>query len=389
MARQRKKQVALLIDTSTGWGRNIIRGIDRYAREVGNWDLSLQPYAQTDYIPLPVRWSGDGVIARVAGQKMADELMHSGLPVVNVSNLPLAPETTFPKVIADFVNAGRLAAEHFVERGFRKFAYCATANAPNSSFCLQQGYSGFLREKGFPCEFMEIPLKRMTPERRQDFVLEWIRRQDRPLAILAWSIDAPHEIIGACYAGNINIPEEVAILSSASASELILKVMNPAVSCVVAPETSIGYAAAKMLGKLMTRKTRTKNSPTVLIQPSHVEVRGSSDVLQIGDLSLVKAIRFMNEHSTGRICVDEVASHVGLSRRSLEQKMQRIMKRSPAEEIRQIRLNYARQLLRTTMLSVPDVAERSGFGTVEHFITFFRKAVGVTPLQYAKNNRNP
>lgn len=387
MSKRRRKRVALLIDTSTGWGRNIIRGVSRYEREAGDWDLTLQPYAQVDYIPLPARWSGDGIIARVAGQKMAAELAGTGLPVVNVSSLELPCGITFPRVIAEFASAGRMAAEHLIERGFVNFAYCAPAGAPDSSGFLHAGYASRLSESGFPCRFLEIPGQSVSLEQRQDRVLEWVLQQERPLAVFAWSIDAPHEIIEACYAGNICIPEEVAVISSASMDELILQVMNPSVSCVVTPESSIGYSAAEMLSRMMAGGRRKKNPQTLLIPPSHVEVRESSDVLKVSDPALVKALRFMRDFAVQGIRVEEVARQAGLSRRSLEQKMQTVLHRSPAEELRQIRLNHARELLRSTMLPIPDVAERSGFGTVEHFITFFRKASGVTPLQYAKKNR--
>jgi LacI family transcriptional regulator len=381
------KRVALLVDTSTGWGRNIIRGVDRFARERGSWELDVRPYAQVDYIPLSSRWEGDGVIARVASDHMAADLAATGLPVVNVSSLPLK-NYVYPQVIANFRNAGRLAAQHFMDRGFRHFAFCGPGKGPHSVFSLQAGFSDALVENGFFCRYLELPGARVSPEQRQDRIIKWLRDQQFPLALFAWSIDAPREVIGACRYEGIRVPEEVAVACSGSMDELILQVAHPSVSCVVTPETSIGYAAADLLAKKMADRSKAVFSDqTILIEPSHVEVRESSDVLAIDDEGLVKALRFMREHVSAGVSVDQVALHAGMSRRTLEQKMKRLMQRSPADEIRILRLNQAKQLLQSTMLSIPEVSERSGFGTVEHFITFFKKSTGVTPLQYAKKNR--
>lgn len=384
--RRATKRIAVLVDTSTGWGRNIICGVDRFGRESGDWELEVQPYAQVDYMPLPPHWKGDGVIARVAGERMARELIETGLPVVNVSSIPLQG-IRFPRVIANFENLGRLAATHFMERGFFNFAYCGPEDGPHSSFLLQTGYADALADKGYSCRVMQMPGKRISPGRRQEMLLKLIREQDRPLAVFAWSIDAPREIISACRQGGISVPEEVAVASSASMDELILQVMYPSISCVVTPETSIGYAAAELLRNIMRARNFVQPDWTLRIEPSHVEVRESSDVLAVHDPGVVKALSYMKNHAVAGISVEEVARHAGLSRRALEQKMKHFLQRTPAEEIRLIRLNQAKYLLQSTMLSIPDVSEKSGFGTVEHFITYFRKTTGITPLQYAKKNR--
>lgn len=382
-----KKNVALLIDTATGWGRNIIRGVDRYAREVGDWDISIQPNSQVDCISLPARWKGDGVIARIACDQMAKELKTAHLPVVNISSISLKG-CNYPRVISNFPAVGAMAANHFIELGFSHFAFCAPAGPPFTHKLIYDGFVRQLSEAGFGCDELSLPNDRIYTDKQQDAILDWLKKREFPLAVFAWSIDAPHAIIRACHAGGILIPDQVAVVSSASLNELILQVINPAVSCVVTPETTIGYEAAQLLDQLMDAKKILRDRSVHYVNPTHVEMRASSDVLQVDDPALIKAVRFMQKHASEGIQVDHVAAYAGLSRRALEQKMQRLMRRSPAEELRQIRLQLARECLERSNLSIPDVAERAGFGTVEHFIVFFKKATGLTPLQYAKKNRH-
>ena len=86
------RRVCVLIDTSTSWGARLIKGVGRYAQEVGNWLLNVEPWGRYERFRVPEGWEGDGLIARINRQALADEIMASGLPTVNVSWYPFAGE---------------------------------------------------------------------------------------------------------------------------------------------------------------------------------------------------------------------------------------------------------------------------------------------------------
>ena len=125
--RRAKKQtavprVAVLVDTSSSWGRRIIRGIDNYTLKHGPWQLFLEARGMEDHFSTPPGWEGDGIIARIGNARMADEIAALEVPVVNVSGIVL-PKDPFPRVTSDLSATGKLALEHFLDRGFRHFAY--------------------------------------------------------------------------------------------------------------------------------------------------------------------------------------------------------------------------------------------------------------------------
>ena len=60
---------------------------------------------------------------------------------------------------------------------------------------------------------------------------------------------------------------------------------------------------------------------------------------------------------------------------------------SPYRYIINSRINRAQTLLRTTDLQVKFISHTVGFGSVNHFIAHFRKAVGVTPQEYRESIR--
>ncbi|CAH0121376.1 bifunctional transcriptional activator/DNA repair enzyme AdaA [Paenibacillus sp. CECT 9249] len=72
--------------------------------------------------------------------------------------------------------------------------------------------------------------------------------------------------------------------------------------------------------------------------------------------------------------------------------LQRMFKKvkgfSPAEYIRQVRLNKAADLLQTTNQSVAEIGMQVGFSSTPYFITLFKKKLGVTPSSYREDRRN-
>src|SRR3984957_13210522 len=119
---RRRPHVALIIETSLGSGRNILRGVARYVREHEPWSLYHEPHGLEESIPQWIRrWRGDGIIARIQTRRMAQELAASGIPVVDV--LGVIPDLPFPLVHVDNPAIARIAADHLLERGFRQFGF--------------------------------------------------------------------------------------------------------------------------------------------------------------------------------------------------------------------------------------------------------------------------
>src|ERR1700733_13568479 len=82
---RRRPHVALIIETSLGSGRDILRGVARYVREHEPWALYHEPHGLEESIPQWLRrWNGDGVIARIQTPRIAEELAASRLPALRV-----------------------------------------------------------------------------------------------------------------------------------------------------------------------------------------------------------------------------------------------------------------------------------------------------------------
>ena len=91
--------------------------------------------------------------------------------------------------------------------------------------------------------------------------------------------------------------------------------------------------------------------------------------------------RVVEENYTSPISLDELAYLSGRSLSSFKREFQDIYGESPARWIREKRLSKAQQMLRSSSLSVADVAYSLGFENPTHFSRIFKQQFGYTPSQ--------
>ena len=111
------------------------RGIIRYAREAG-WILDT---SMTHYGEIPSHWHGDGVIAIFMDNRpdLTRFVRQQNVPVVALSCD--VQQMKVGRVVADDIQIGRLAAEHFIERqfidlGFYKFSNVSRVQGREEGF---------------------------------------------------------------------------------------------------------------------------------------------------------------------------------------------------------------------------------------------------------------
>ena len=126
-----------------------------------------------------------------------------------------------------------------------------------------------------------------------------------------------------------------------------------------------------------------------MVDPVRVVARRSTDTHATEDHDLAQAVRFIQDNVVRPIGVRDVVERVGCSRRSLELRFQRMLGRSINEEIQQIRIERAKNLLAETDLSVAGVAEALGFSSSNYMIRLFRRKVGISPTAYRSRLRRP
>lgn len=380
-----RRRVAVLVDTSTTWGRAVLRGINTYRLQHEQWEIFVEARGLEERLRVPPGWNGDGIIARVSTLEMARELRAMRIPVVNVSGIEI-PEATFPRVTTDLPASARLAATHLLERGFRHFAYFGLVGLDYVK-AHRMVFSEMVTRAGG--DFFSLAVKPMAgaePDWRLDLASlgEWVKGLPKPIAVLCWNASSAREIVFACHEAGLLVPEEVAVLSQANDEALCETSLVPISGIAVSGE-GIGAQAARVLDGMMRGRQAPRNP--ILIAPLGVVTRQSTDTLAIGDRAVVKALSFLRQNPAAQIRVEDVAREAGVSRRVLERRFVELLDRTPADEIRRVHLERACQLLVETDMALSQVAEMAGFSSQAYFSDLFRRQNGMTPIQYRRKHR--
>ena len=96
---------------------------------------------------------------------------------------------------------------------------------------------------------------------------------------------------------------------------------------------------------------------------------------------LIEAVTLMETNIEEPLSPDDLAYHVGLSRRHLERLFKKHLDKVPSRFYLQLRLDKARQMLRDTDRSIVEVGMSCGFSSASHFSTTYRTHFNVTPRQ--------
>lgn len=379
--------IAVVMDHAVSFNRQILAGIGAYARRTSNW--KVVPFlAEAEGLSTTRCRACDGLIGHLFSAAMADAALKLRMPVVTVSGV--LSEYPIPRVSADDIAVGRLAAEHFLDRGYAQFAF---VGYPRFDFSQRRlaAFAQRLRESG--ASTTQLLLRtRKNANPSTDLLTstpglgKWILRQPRPLALFAANAMLGFRASIACHEVGLRIPDQVALLDVDN-DELLAQLSSPPNSSVALATYRMGYDGASMLDRLI--KGEELQTTEVIIPPIGVMVRQSTDVLAVEDEDVVNAARFIRDQVSATLSAGDVARFVAVSRSTLDHKFNQMVGHSLAEQIRRSRRERAIMLLASTDLSIAEVAQKAGYhGNIE-LSRDFRSNLGQTPTEYRQKFRVP
>ncbi len=375
----RAPRVALLIESSRAAGRALLSGITRYANYHGDWSFFWEAHGLERFSAFPQKLDVEGVIMRDTGP--VEQVRAQGLPVVVVG--PRYREISgVVNVVADSDAIGRLGAEHLLSCGVRHFAFCGYEKFSWAE-ARRQAFEHVVSVAGFKSAVFAVPATVIASPwgNQRRAIAEWLRKLPHPLGLMVCNDDLGHEVIAACKLAGLSVPDDVAVVGVDN-DEVVCGLSDPPLSSVGMNFERAGYEAAYVLDGLMRRKN---GSPShIIVEATHVFARRSTSLLAVEDGNLAKALRFLRDHSSGNISVQDVARASGISRRALERRFRDSLGRSVLQEIRRVRVDQIARLLIDTDMTINQIGEQLKFIDVQHIARYFRMAKKMSPLAYRK-----
>jgi len=363
-----------------GWyDHRVHEGIANYAQQHG-WHLCVDV---TKEKVIPWGWQGDGILAWLgAGDDLAEFVSAAKLPTVDFSFR--RPNLKFPRVLEDHAHAAKLAADHFVTRGFNHF--CFYSDAKNWSYEERgEGFIKALSERGFECtwlRWLESPAHatgKQEWQRKRKWLASEMKRAAKPLAVFAGNDGQALDVLESCVSAGIRVPEEVAILG---AENYLLSpdTMHTPISSVDTNLEVLGYRGAELLDQLMSGGKAP--AEPVRVPAAGVIVRKSTDILTIKHQGVAKSLRFIWEHGHEPICIKDLVGVSAMSRRGLHKAFLEHLGRTPGQELQRVRIDRAKKLLSKTSQKVETIAHDSGYRSINSFCVAFKRVTGMSAKKF-------
>ncbi len=243
-------QVVLLLESSRGAGRALLRGFANYARHHGPWAFNWEPGGLNEIWPRLSRVDAQGVFLRDG--KHVRKVLALGIPTVVVGHR----KEDFPgvaHVVTDSEAAGRLAAEHLLGCGFKHFAFCGP-NYIRWSAARRESFHKHLKQFGWKVHFFNAPAEghKTSWKNEHSIMGRWLKSLPKPVGVMACNDDYAHHLVEACKTARLHVPDQVGIIGVDN-DELVCELSSPTISSVAINFERAGYESARLLDDWMRR----------------------------------------------------------------------------------------------------------------------------------------
>ena len=384
-------RVLMMTDFTESYGNKLLQGIIKYSHEHSPWVVGKIPLSFRDGNQLKTaaeiaeHWKADAIIGQFRSFEDIRPFQEKGI-------IPVAQDflQSFPGIInitGDYLEAGRMAARYFMERGLRHFAY--------------YGLNGVVWSDGRRDGFMEVAARDAgAPLRKSDIreiknlktswwyntekLIHWLRSLPKPVGIYCCDDNKAYNIIEACSQSQqtgLRIPEDILLLGTDN-DETVCQLCMPQLSSVALDVEIAGYQVAALIEYLLNLppKERSKHYSDIIVRPTHIVTRHSTDALVNDNPYISKILRYIENNIGKSLRVEDLVSLVPMSRRTLEETFSKSMGTSIYRYIIQTRVSRFQKLIMGG-LSPSQAAMELGL-EYKSLSREFKRQTGLSPKEF-------
>ena len=376
----------------SNFGPSVLRGVFAHIAERGEWSLSIVRSNREftgEFVRQAIAHKASGFI--VAMNDDAPEAFQ----VLAESGMPFATVETFSTVLgarkAAAVNVridnraiGRDAARDFTAQGrYASFGFVPAEGQREWSRLRGEGFEAELEHRDRPTSTFASGLSGDALTRRGELA-KWLRRMEKPAAVLAADDAVAQEVLQACKSAGLAVPDDVAVLG-VDDEELICENSTPRLSSIRPDFVQAGKEAAAALERMMGGRAIPCPTQTIVVGGENEIVRRATTVAGSSAGPLVhKALAFIARNAKRGIGVKDVQAHLKVSRALMDLRFREVRGESVLSCITAVRLKELKRLLRETDAPIESITRRLGWTSPNYPKNLFRRHFGISMRDYRK-----
>ena len=379
-------RLLFITDFTESFAYALLRGIIRYSNETEQWVVCRMPPAYKKRLGMKgvvkwaKNWGADVVIGQFEEKDNVNLFLKNGIVVLAQDYKKKF--TTIPNITADYIKTGRMAADLYLHKGFRNFAFFGYKGVCWSEERCE-GFRGRIEEAGFGDHFYLYD-KQVIDNLwyyEAEELRSWLISLPKPVAVMACDDNQGNALIEACESAGVKIPSELSIIGVDN-DEVICTLSDPTLSSIQVDIELGGYETARMASQML-RDPSFKGNNSVL-QPKKIVHRVSTSAYATDDKEVLSALQYIRQNLNKKLSVNDILKEVPLSRRLLEVRFKKVIGLSIYQYISQQRIGRFSEMLLDTNDPIQDIAFKLGEDDAKGICRRFKELMGCTPSEWRK-----
>ncbi|WP_311436042.1 DNA-binding transcriptional regulator [Hoylesella timonensis] len=384
-------RLIFLSDFTEAYAHHLLQGILTYAKQKDQeaWVVCRMPpsyketYGIKGVVEWAKKWEANAIIGRFNHDDDIDLFRRNG--IIAIAQDFKRRFNNIPNITSNYHDTGRLAAQFFIEKGYKHFAFYGYKDTVWSDERCEGFYEG-VKEAGYGKNFHTYTNQQLETLWYYDTtpLLNWLNQLPQQTAVFCCDDNQGNKITEICKSNRIQIPEHLAVLGVDNDTTLC-ELSDPPLSSIHLDIEAGGYETAELIMNLMKQKDFQPQD--VIIKAISIINRASTNSFATNDMYINEALEFIHSNLDKALNVTDLVKKLPLSRRLLEMRFKKVTGRSVYNYIIYNRIEEFARKIHETDKPINEIATEMEFYNYSNLVQQFKQIKGCTPTEFRKRNK--
>jgi len=259
LVRSRSYAIGVIVpDLRNPFFAEVVSGAERVVSEAGYAVLlcETREISRDRHIQTLLERQVDGIMMDAIGASSLPQSMVAGVNVVLIDE----PPDRWPGVASDAIGAGKLAADHLLQLGHRRFGFLGPATNVHAIRMRERGFVQALAANGVTIESVLLRRVAATAAGGQIGMKALLNQKQRPTAVFCINDLVAAGALKVCSIEGVRVPDEMSIVGCDDIELATLLV--PELTTIAIPARELGARAARLLLQALEQSEQDAKTPS-------------------------------------------------------------------------------------------------------------------------------